>query len=220
MLWHTYHASRSKGTGRGYLCASVPVDAYEKMLSTARAYPSFVVPLVRMIPGEGEGAAGEKAYEFYFMQWALHGSPPVPTYESETALFPGTSPPTGTTGAANPPTATVLLTPLQEYKLRQTFATPYLSLTFYPDLAASHGVVLLRGELTPSAVGAPAADQGGDGNFFLSQQDAQMLAMSVQRFYLWSEGKDAQAREELLRAFHEKPEEFRWEELLKHAEVA
>ena len=186
------------------------------MMAAGRTYPNFIVPLTRDAPADA--GTSEKAYEFHFLQWAFHGAPPVPTYESETALFPvlGAAPELG----KNPATSTLLFTPLQEYKLRQSFATPYLALTFYTELAHSHGVVLLRGELTPSAAaGAPAADQGEELRYFLSQQDAQLLAISVQRFYLWSDGEGAQARERLLRAFHEQPEEFKWEELLEHAEA-
>jgi ATP synthase F1 complex assembly factor 1 len=219
-LWQAYHASRSKGTGRGYLCSTIPVDTYLKLADTGKKYPSFVLPLSREsgdISAEGQP---EKAYEFYFLQWAFHDTPPVPTYERETALFP-TSVPTGE--GSNPATSTVLFTPLQEYKLRQAFATPYLVLTFYTDLAASHGIVLLRGEITPTTTSAPVpgAENGGtDIRYFLSQQDAQLLAIGMQRFYLWKDGQGSSSREDLLKAFYERPEEFKWEELLKHADVA
>jgi ATP synthase F1 complex assembly factor 1 len=54
----------------------------------------------------------------------------------------------------------------------------------------------------------------------LSQDDAQLLAMEVQKFYLWgTEGKGREA-ERLLKVFHERPEEFQWEELLKHADLS
>jgi len=91
-------------------------------------------------------------------------------------------------------------------------------LTFYTDLAHSHGTILMRGEITPATAGAVsgASDvaQSG-GRHLLSQEDAQLLAMQVQRFYLWggdNEGKEREG-ERLLKAFHEKPEEFKWEEL-------
>ena len=45
----------------------------------------------------------------------------------------------------------VMYTPLAEYKLRQLFAQPTLILTHYTDLANSHGLVLMRGDITPSA---------------------------------------------------------------------
>lgn len=52
----------------------------------------------------------------------------------------------------------------------------------------------------------------------LNQEDAQLLSMGVQKFYLWSNGNGQEREgERLLKSFHEKPEDFRWEELLKHA---
>jgi ATP synthase F1 complex assembly factor 1 len=120
-----------------------------------------------------------------------------------------------------------LFTPLQEYKLRQSFATPYLILTFYPDFAQTHGIVLLRGEITPSAAAA-AAIPGQDistARFLLSQIDAQLLAIGVQKFYLWGNESDDSGQkgdrnaEKLLRQFHEQPEEFNWADLLEHARL-
>ena len=95
--------------------------------------------------------------------------------------------------------------------MRETFATPHLILTFYSDLANSHGIVLLRGELTPSS--------SGNGSYLLSQEDAQLLAIGLQKFYL-TEGEQSKRKErtDLLRVFNELPKEFKWEELLKHAD--
>ncbi|EIN13433.1 ATP11-domain-containing protein, partial [Punctularia strigosozonata HHB-11173 SS5] len=223
-LWTAYHASRSSGTGRGFLCATVPAPTYEQMLTRARRYPSFILPLPRTTTDPQQRPdGGDQAHEFFYMQWAFHGAPATPTYESETALFPVSSSASGGE-AANPHTSTVLFTPLGEYKLRQTFATPHLVLTFYPDLARSHGVVLLRGEITPSAASAGEGAGAGDVRYLLGQEDAQMLAMGVQKFYLWGEqqGETVEGRrkaEELLRVFHEEPEKFQWEELLAEAKL-
>ena len=186
----------------------------------------FVVP----VPREGssatspEGEEGDTAHEFYFLQWDFHAPPSPPS----ATLFEQLSraPPTGDTTAL-PQTATVLFTPLQEYKLRQSFSTPYLILTFYPDFAQTHGLVLLRGEITPSAATAattPAQDTRTT-RFLLSQVDAQLLAMGVQKFYLWGNasgddghGGDRRA-EKLLKQFHEKTEEFCWQDLLEYARL-
>ncbi|KDQ54828.1 hypothetical protein JAAARDRAFT_37936 [Jaapia argillacea MUCL 33604] len=207
-LWTAYHASRSQGTGRGYICATVPLEAYEKMMGVAKRYPAFIVPVPRQAPLE-EGEVEKKAYEFYYLQWAFHEVPEVPTYERLTDPFAALIPPSPSTSPHNPQTSTVLFTPLLEYKLRQTFATPYLVLTHYTDLAQTHGVVLLRGEITPSA--ASGSGGGGEG-WMLSQQDAQLLAVGVQRFYLWGGGGK---EEGLLKKFHESPAEFSWEDLLE-----
>ncbi|KAF8665095.1 hypothetical protein AX16_000563 [Volvariella volvacea WC 439] len=216
-LWTAYHMSRSGGTGRGYVCAAIPLDAYTKMLDIATKYPAFVVPVPRptaqdpSIPPETKDH--DTPYEFYFLQWGFHHVPPVPT-ATEDPFNPSKL---EDTGSGNPQTSTVLFTPLQEFKSRQTFATPYLVLTHYTDLAKTHGIVLLRGEITPSSA---SGGSGVDGRYMLSQQDAQLLSMTLQKFYLWNEqGLDDSKREgeRLLRVFHEKPEEFKWEELLKHA---
>ncbi|KZT23784.1 ATP11-domain-containing protein [Neolentinus lepideus HHB14362 ss-1] len=212
-LWTAYHLSRSQGTGRGYICASIPVDTYHRMTGIAKKYSSFIIP----VPREQEGE-GERAYEFYFMQWGFHESPDVPSVVSETNPFAAKQ-------GGNSQVSTVLFTPLQEYKLRQAFATPYLVLTHYTDLAETHGVVLLRGEITPSAA-APVSSGAGqeEAKYLLSQVDAQVLAMSLQRFYLWNAGEGAmkeksKEREALLRRFHENPAEFKWEDLLKHTDL-
>lgn len=109
--------------------------------------------------------------------------------------------------------------------MRASFATPYLVLTFYTDLASSHGTILMRGEITPATAGSvPGGSDisGSEGTYLLSQEDAQLLAMQVQKIYLWGEdnmeGKDREG-ERLLKVFHEKPEEFKWEELLKYANL-
>ncbi|KAG8709646.1 hypothetical protein FRC08_018205 [Ceratobasidium sp. 394] len=104
---------------------------------------------------------------------------------------------------ASPP-----LTPAQlEYKHRQSFAAPHLALTFYTDLTASHGSVLLRGEITPA--------QQGEGRWMLSQAEAQALVVAMQRFYL----PGNEEAEKLLRCFHERPEKFKWEKLLELSDI-
>lgn len=58
----------------------------------------------------------------------------------------------------------------------------------------------------------------------MSQEDAQLLALGVQRFYLTDvdgSEKGAQGRKEraeILKNFNEEPEKFLWEDLLKHAD--
>ncbi|KAI0374566.1 ATP11-domain-containing protein [Pilatotrama ljubarskyi] len=211
VLWRAYHGSRSGGTGRGYLCAALPVKTYEKMLDVATKYPRFVIPVPRENAQVGEDSK-EPAYEFYLMEWGFHGHPPEPSTSGD--LFSQNQP------SSNPQTSTILFTPLQEYKLRTSFATPYLVVTHYTDLAKTHGLVLLRGEITPSAAASsPSVGASEDGGrYMLSQQDAQLLAIHVQRFYLWNEGSEERAA--LLKAFHETPADFKWEELLKHTDFS
>jgi len=173
------------------------------MLGVAGRYSTFVLPLPRVALGDKKSE--DNAYEFYFMQWGFHGSPPQPSASPEDPFIaPSPSSP------HLPQTSTILFTPLGEYKLRQSFATPYLVLTHYTDLAKTQGIVLLRGEITASS----ASGEGSEERWMLSQEDAQMLAVGVQRFYLWDEGKGE--GEKLVKTFHEQPGEFKWEDLLKH----
>lgn len=210
-LWTAYHVSRSGGTGRGYVCAAAPLDLYKKMERVAQRYPTFVVPVPRVKDPSEPLVEGEEktAYEFYFLQWDFHDVPAVPTATEDPFATPKELP-TGT----NLPTSTILFTPLQEYKLRGAFATPYLILTHYTDFAHTHGTVLLRGEITPAA----ASSGGGvDGRYMLNQEDAQLLSMAAQKYYLWGGQGQEKEGERLLKCFHETPEDFKWEELLKHA---
>ncbi|KAF9040357.1 ATP11-domain-containing protein [Hymenopellis radicata] len=199
-LWTAYHASRSEGTGRGYLCAAIPVHLYTKMAKIGETYPSFVVPLPRPDMEDLE----KTNHEFFYMEWGFHHSPPVPSPNEDpfATKSPSQSP--------NPRISTVLFTPLQEYKLRNSSATPYLTLTHYTDLVESHGIVLLRGEISPTVAGV-----SGEARFMLSQEDAQQLAMGIQKFYLWGEKDGEVEGERLLTTFHSKPEEFSWQDLLK-----
>jgi len=210
VLWTAYHASRSGGTGRGFICASIPLTSFRQLEERSRRYPSFVVPLPRTlgeVPPEVPFVKGQTPHEFYYLQWDFHVSPEVPS--TEEILF---RKPTKPSSLSNPQACTVLFTPLQEYKLRGSFATPYLVMTFYTDLAATHGVVLLRGEITP----------GGE-RYMLTQADAQVLALALQKFYLWNTENDPSQLSEgerLLRAFHETPQDFKWEDLLKFHQLS
>jgi len=167
------------------------------MSAVAEKYPTFAIPICRTTNSSVKGGS---AYEFYFLQWCFHDAPKVPRINNDNFVKPPSF--------ENPKISTVLFTPLEEYKLRGTFATPYLVLTNYTDLASTHGMVLLRGEVTPRR------DAGG--KYMLSREDAQQLSMAMQKFYLWGNGEGE--REELLKIFHQRPQEFKWEELLKIAD--
>ncbi|CAO1623979.1 unnamed protein product [Sympodiomycopsis kandeliae] len=226
-LWTKYH------TLKGKLSAVIPSATYDKLISKARRHPQFVLPVPREVVG-GEEAEGEtsdlapgqkkQGYEIQFMEWGF-----LPTGQADGE------------GRRSIP-STVLFTPLAEYKLRQEFAQPLLVLTHYTDLSTSKGVVLMRGEITSSEeieatpTGIAAAESakqkgaseeeierlksspvqsslsGGKAGK-MSQQDAQLLAMTMQRFYLpdVSNPNDASAakeREGLLTSFHEDKDSF------------
>ncbi|CAE7201990.1 unnamed protein product [Rhizoctonia solani] len=206
-LWTAYHARKE-----GVLCAVVPLDIYNQLLERARQYGQFVVPLPRgSKPAEGRKEA-EGGTEMFFIEWAVHHSPTLPNPNVDELGLPTSQPAESPTPkGSNPPITTLLFTPLQEYKHRQSFAAPHLALTLYTDLAATHGVVLLRGEITPA--------QSGDGRWLLGQEEAQALVVAMQKFYLPGTGEGAKEREELLKCFHERPEEFKWERLLELSDI-
>lgn len=224
-LWLVYHASRSNGTGRGFLSASMSRTQYTSMLERARKYPLFILPLPRTIPADPTAEdpklrVDNQGTEMYFMQWDTHERPEVPSARDPTSLdvllssSSSPPPPTPSSTEIPPPAATIILTPLQEYKLHGTFAAPRLVLTFYPNFAYTHDIVLLRGEISTSDSGAA--------NYLLSQIDAQLLATGVQRFYLPPvEGVQAEVKQKadeafaLLRSFHETPEKFDYAQLVQ-----
>ena len=209
-----YHTAKSQSpTSKRYLSATIPIATYERLISKAATYPCFVLPLPRpdalevSTPDATETMTTQSTpHEFYFMQWCMHGSPPTPSPDGLPPLF--NQPSSSSQNRPNPPCTTVLFTSLQEYKLRQDYATPHLILTHYTDLAQSHGLVLFRGELTPSSSGQSPV---------LSPDNAQRLALLLQQFYLPPRENDEHgaSRAKLLQRFHEEPEAFRWEDVVE-----
>ncbi|GAA5846304.1 hypothetical protein JCM5353_001053 [Sporobolomyces roseus] len=182
-LWTTYHQAK------GFLSAAIPTETYLKMISSARKYPLFILPLQRDVVGEApDGTQTPQAVEMHVLNWALL---PPPSNITEPV----------------PPPSTVLFTPLAEYKSRQEYAQPYLILTHYTDLSSSHNVVLMRGEITP--------------NVSLNDTEAQILAIRMQLFYhdKGNGSKMEEERKELLRIFHQEPDKFEWERLIKAGEI-
>lgn len=183
-LWQAYHAANTSNK----VGAVVPLEMYKQMTSLARRYPEFIIALPRTATtedGQQEGA------EVIFMQWSF---------------VPSSSPPQ----ACGAETATVLFTSLEAYKSHGTFAQPALILTHYPDLADSHGIVLMRGDITMSQQSDRPA---------LSPQDVQLLCLRLQQYY-GDENEDSEHRK-LLKAFHGKDglsqEHFDFDKLVKSA---
>ena len=236
-LWTAYHSLKNK------LSAVIPATIYQNLLKTAKRYPQFVLPLPRTVSVSDEapdGEAGKEAqkqgYEMHFLEWAFLPPPPsAPSADQSSSREP-------------PAPTTVLFTPLAEYKLRQEFAQPLLVLTHYTDLAATKGLVLMRGDITgvneaeaaPTGVAAATAAKAAGASKEeqerlaqplqsqgrMSQQDAQLLSMCMQRFYLPDVGKGdnssradvgAAERIELLEAFHREPEKFEVDKLVEAA---
>lgn len=185
--------------------------------------------------GPGEKKQG---YEMQYLQWSFLSHPErleVSTQQDESITFSDEERQLIEKAAPS----TVLFTPLAEYKLRQEYAQPVLILTHYTDLALSKGIILLRGEVTGAeeaaaattdiAAAAAIASQGGETSSEklqnlkkplqsqgkLSPQDAQLLTVTLQRFYMpkvetghLSMISGDQERQELLNAFHRDHDKF------------
>jgi ATP synthase F1 complex assembly factor 1 len=200
-LWNARHASKP-----GCLSAVIQADKYQNLIEVARRYPSFVLPLPREKPDSAEAPEGrdvtQRPHEFYFLEWSFYNRPPDPR---DVPQFPFERlPNTASNRPPNPPKSVLLFTPLGEYKLHNSYATSHLTLTNYTDLVQSHGIVLMRGDITPS--------ENDSTRLRMQSPEAQLLALAMQKFYL--EGGSERGRE-ILAKFHEKPEEFRWEEVIQ-----
>lgn len=185
------------------------------MLSIAKSNPFFVLPLPR--PATSDSEAGEvltDSYEMFYVQWLFH---PTST---------DSIPPSPTGGPTTLPlTSSVIFTPLEEFKKQGEWAQPYLVLTHYPELSQSHDLVLVRGEITPTAAGGPVGSDVNPG-FLLSQRQAQLLALALQKFYCTGMpapnetvkgAEERKARAEALVGFRTKPEEWNWKGLVDMA---
>ncbi|TXT13202.1 hypothetical protein VHUM_01603 [Vanrija humicola] len=205
-IWNTYHRTHPT-LASSFLSASMPLGTYESIIALARENPFFVLPLPRGKDG------GENSFEMFYVQWLFHPAPSAP---------PTTDP---KADAPLPNVTSAIFTPLEEFKKAGEWAQPFLTLTFYPDLANTHGTVLLRGEITPVSAAGPAGSAENPG-FLLSQQEAQLLDLALQRFYcagLGAANEDAVQREDrlkrgqALRDFREKPQEWDWQGLIQMA---
>ncbi|WVR08962.1 hypothetical protein IAU60_006021 [Kwoniella sp. DSM 27419] len=208
-IWTAYHTAHPT-LSNSYLSATLPSSTYASMLKLAKENPFFVLPLPRLAESSAEGTSGDMVtdeYEMFYLQWLFH---PTPT---------GSSPPSAEANPAPLPlTTSVIFTPLEEFKKQGEWAQPYLVLTHYPDMAQSHDLVLMRGEISPAAATGPQGSLANPG-FLLSQQQAQLLALALQRFYctgieLANEGdkgrKERSDRAAALRGFRERPGEWDW----------
>ncbi|WFD07251.1 Glucosaminyl phosphatidylinositol (GlcN-PI) nositol acylation protein [Malassezia vespertilionis] len=178
------------------LSAVISASTYTAMLENGARFPSFVLPLPKRHVSTEDGPA-ENAFEMEFMQWII-----LPRSEHASA--------------SAPPPSIVLFTPLAEFKLRQEYAQPSLILSMYPDFVDEKDIVLLRGEVSQHQMPG-----GGEGQPMMTQDEAQLLVMCMQRFYHLSDvpGIDtaAETRCKLLKVFHTRPEEFDVDLLLDSA---
>lgn len=98
-----------------------------------------------------------------------------------------------------PNTIHCMFTTLAEYKLNKEFARPHTTLIFHQEFSQDKDLVLMNGV---------SEKEGG-----LSMDEAQLLAVNLQRFY---SGKFPQMTK-LLKEFNEGSPEFNVEELIKEA---
>ncbi|KIR82608.1 ATP synthase mitochondrial F1 complex assembly factor 1 [Cryptococcus gattii E566] len=216
-IWNAYHTSHPT-LSNSFLSASLPASTYASMIALAKQNPFFVIPLPRLSEAPVEAANHPEMktdeYEMFYLQWLFH---PTPT---------ASSPPSS---EANPEplplTTSAIFTPLEEFKKSGEWAQPYLVLTHYPDLAQTHSLILMRGEISPASASGPPGSLANPG-FLLSQQQAQLLALALQRFYctdIAMPGESAKQQEErlkrrdALRGFRERPEEWDWMGLVEMA---
>ncbi|OWZ75612.1 ATP synthase mitochondrial F1 complex assembly factor 1 [Cryptococcus neoformans Bt85] len=216
-IWNAYHTSHAT-LSNSFLSASLPASTYASMLALAKQNPFFVIPLPRLSEAPIEAANHPEMktdeYEMFYLQWLFH---PTPT---------ASSPPSSEVNPEPLPlTTSAIFTPLEEFKKSGEWAQPHLVLTHYPDLAQTHSLVLMRGEISPASASGPPGSLANPG-FLLSQQQAQLLALALQRFYCTDiavPGESAKQmvermkRQDALRGFRERPEEWNWMGLVEMA---
>ncbi|KAI9320868.1 ATP11 protein-domain-containing protein [Dichotomocladium elegans] len=95
----------------------------------------------------------------------------------------------------------VHFTSLLEYKAKGSEARPFLTITHFPELADTKGIVLMKGEIA-------------DNPRMIDTQNAQFLAFALQQFYATGgENKFA-----LVEKFHKEPQNFDFQELINEVE--
>ena len=212
-IWTAYHSAHPT-LSSSFLCAHLPTTTYTSMLNLARANPFFVLPLPRDASMNQNGVVNTDEYEIFYLQWLFH-----PTSSSSAPPSPEANP------TPLPLTSSIIFTPLEEFKKAGEWAQPYLVLTHYPELGYSHDLVLVRGEITVATASGPPGSPTNPG-FMLSQQQAQLLALSLQRFYCAdvtprkesARGAEERGnRKDALRGFRERPGEWDWSGLVAMA---
>ncbi|KAI7902833.1 ATP11 protein-domain-containing protein [Cokeromyces recurvatus] len=93
-------------------------------------------------------------------------------------------------------------TSLLEYKTKGTEARPFLTLTHFPELQKSKGIVLMKGEINKDPR-------------MLDTANAQFLAFALQQFYVTG----GEEKLKLVEKFHKQPAEFDFQDLIKAVET-
>jgi len=212
-IWTAYHSAHPTQSSC-FLSAHLPTTTYDSMLNLARTNPFFVLPLPRDAASNQSGTVKTDEYEMFYLQWLFH-----PTSSASSPPSPEATP------SPLPLTSSIIFTPLEEFKKSGEWAQPYLVLTHYPELSHSHDLVLMRGEITVGTASGTAGSLANPG-FLLSQPQAQLLALALQRFYCaeipprTESARDAEERgkrKDALQGFRERPGEWDWTGLVNMA---
>ncbi|CAO3624378.1 unnamed protein product [Cunninghamella blakesleeana] len=92
-------------------------------------------------------------------------------------------------------------TSLLEYKTKGSEARPFFTITHFPELSESKGIVLMKGEIS-------------DEPRMIDTQNAQFLAFTLQQFYATGN----QDKLKMVETFHQSPQNFDYEALIKEVE--
>ncbi|KAF7846120.1 hypothetical protein BT93_L5221 [Corymbia citriodora subsp. variegata] len=196
-LWRLRHANNPQS-----LCAVMTTDTYRRIYETAKTHPRFILPLPRPAAEDGSGDVQQapngfkevprSASDIHFLQWSF--------------LPPAVPPPPGVQ-TLNTHTSTILFTHLAAFKLHGEFAQPHTVVTHHLDLADSHGIVLLNGQVTE-----------GKG---VSVEEGKWLLLCMQKFYDHDGhggGVGKEKRQNLLKKFSKGDSDFDVAELVDEAE--
>ena len=217
-IWTAYHTAHPT-LSASFLSAFLPTSTYTSMLSLAMENPFFVLPLPREASDESatSGQIRTDEYEMFYLQWLFHPTSPPTVQPALSADGKPVKPPL---------TSSVIFTPLEEFKRAGEWATPQLVLTHYPELANSHNLVLMRGEISQAAETNGSKGNEANPGYLLSQAQAQLLALALQKFYCASltvpgesssSDLDRSRRIQTLRDFREKPQQWNWQGLVEMA---
>ncbi|KAF9959043.1 hypothetical protein BGZ72_010384 [Mortierella alpina] len=97
----------------------------------------------------------------------------------------------------------IVFTSLLEFQTHGSNARPFLTLTHYPELVDSKGIVLMHGAITTDPR-------------MLTIEQAQILTFGLQQYYV----SDHKEKVQLLQDFHKRPEKFSHEQLMKLTEIS
>ncbi|KAF9111316.1 hypothetical protein BGX27_005104 [Mortierella sp. AM989] len=97
----------------------------------------------------------------------------------------------------------VIFTTLLEYQTHGENARPFLTLTHYPELIDSKGIVLMNGAISTEPR-------------LLTVDQAQILTFGLQQYYV----SDHAEKLQLLKDFHKRPEQFSHEKLIALTEIS